>query len=378
MAIFCLSVGCGISGACNYNFITNVLHIQPNQFGWAEAIRETPGFLCVVLVGLLMTISEPLLASIGICIMGLGTAAYARINGIPSLILCSWIASLGFHVWQALQSSMVLRLAEDGSKGKRMGQTAGVASAGTILGSLMVAGCDWIGIKWTGHRIDYPYWFVASGAWMIVGAALMLFVRRNIGHPEKPRFVWKPKYKLYYWLTLLEGGRKQVFVTFAVYALTKEFHTIRAVIATLMLINQVVNVIAGPIVGRMIDKIVERKMMIFCYTALIFVFIGYARAQRVEALYVLYILDNLLYQSATCLSTYLHKIADPEDLMPTLSFCVSANHAAAVLVPLVGGILWSRYSYSVAFYGGAVLVGISAILALKVPHHKCAAKSEAA
>ena len=55
---------------------------------------------------------------------------------------------------------------------------------------------------------------------MIVGSVIMLLVRRNIGHPEKPRFVWKPQYKLYYALTLLEGGRKQVFITFAIYALT--------------------------------------------------------------------------------------------------------------------------------------------------------------
>ena len=70
-------------------------------------------------------------------------------------------------------------------------------------------------------------------------------------------------------------------------------------------------------------------------------------APRVEWLYVLYTLDNLLYQSTTCLSTYLQKIADPEDLMPTLSMGVSVNHIAAVLVPLIGGYLWSRFAYPV-------------------------------
>ena len=59
-------------------------------------------------------------------------------TGVPSLILASWVASLGLHVWQALQSSLVLGLAEGGKHGKRMGQTAGVASAGTICGSLLV------------------------------------------------------------------------------------------------------------------------------------------------------------------------------------------------------------------------------------------------
>ena len=51
-----------------------ILKIQPEQLGLAEAIRETPGFLCVAVVGLLMAMSEPLLASLGICVMGIGTA----------------------------------------------------------------------------------------------------------------------------------------------------------------------------------------------------------------------------------------------------------------------------------------------------------------
>lgn len=377
IAIFCLSLGAGISGACNYNFISNILKIQPEQLGYVEAIRETPGFLCVAVVGLLMAMSEPLLASLGICVMGIGTAAYSRVTGVPSLILASWVASLGLHVWQALQSSLVLGLAEGGKHGKRMGQTAGVASAGTICGSLLVAACDTLLLKWIGHKIDFPYWFAMSGAWMIVGSVLMLLVRRNIGHPEKPRFVWKPRYKLYYALTLLEGGRKQVFITFAIYALTYKFGAVRWVIATLVLINQAVNIIAGPIVGRLIDRIGERRIILFCYTSLVFVFIGYAKAPRVEWLYVLYTLDNLLYQSATCLSTYLQKIADPEDLMPTLSMGVSVNHAAAVLVPLIGGYLWSRFAYPVTFYGGAVIVGTSAILATKMPVHKRIVTQEA-
>lgn len=362
LAIFCLSLGSGIYGSCQYNFITERLQIHPGQLGIVEAIRETPGFLCVIVAAILMAIAEPLVASLGVCVMGIGTGAYAWVKGIPSLILWSWVASLGFHIWQALQSSMILGLSEGGKQGKRMGQTMGIASLGTICGTLMV--------RRIGYGIEFPHWFLMSGAWMIAGSILMLFVRRNIGHAEKPRFVWKPKYKLYYCLTMLEGGRKQVFITFAVYALTWQFGVKLSTVAMLMLINQVVNVIGGPIVGRMIDRIGERRIMLFCYTSLILVFIGYARAPHAWMLYVLYILDNLLYLSATCLTTYVQKIAAPEDLMPTLSMGVSFNHIASVLVPLVGAALWTSFGYGATFYGGAVLVGISALLATRMPVHK--------
>ncbi len=379
-AIFCLSLGSGIFNACNYNFMTEILKIRPGQLGIVESIRETPGFLCVLVVALLMSIAEPLLASLGILIMGMGTAAYASVYGIPSLIVWSWVASLGFHVWQALQSSLVLGLAEAGKQGKRMGQTMCVASIGAICGALLV--------HCFSYGLSFSNWFLLSGACMVTGAIPLVCIRRNIGHPDKPKFVWKAKYRLYYILTLLEGGRKQVFITFAIYALTREFGVRLGTVAILMFINQAINIIGGPIVGRMIDRIGERRIMIFCYTALVFVFMGYALAKPaaqvfdsklvgIWMMYVLFTLDNLLYLSATCLSTYLQKITDPEDLMPTLSMGVSFNHTASVIVPLIGGLLWARFGYGAAFYGGAVLVGVSALLAKRVPMHKPQAIQEA-
>ncbi|MCX6344523.1 MAG: hypothetical protein NT018_05540 [Armatimonadetes bacterium] len=64
--------------------------------------------------------------------------------------------------------------------------------------------------------------------------------------------------------------------------------------------------------------------------------------------------------------------------MPTLSMGVSFNHTASVIVPLVGGLLWANFGYGAAFYGGAVLVGISALIATKVPVHKPKVAQEAA
>ena len=96
-------------------------------------------------------------------------------------------------------------------------------------------------------------------------------------------------------------------------------------------------------------------------------------------LYILYCLDNLFYLSTTCLTTYLHKIAEPEDVMPSLSLGVTLNHTAAVLVPLIGGFLWATYNYPITFRGGAVVVAISLALAARcrvTRHRDFGAKSE--
>ena len=359
IAVFCLMVGFGIYSATFYNFATEILHIKPIQLGYVEAVREAPGLLCVLFAAITMSIAEPVVASVSLSLMAVGMCAYAAITGIHSLLLWSFVWSIGFHVWMPVQSSLVLNLSKEGNKGKKLGQIAGVGSVGQVVGMLLVMAIN--------YRLSYQVWFLAGGCSIALAAIVMLRVRRNIGHSNKPRFVLKKKYSVYYALTFLEGCRKQVFMTFAVYALTRVYGTPLQTVAVLMVINGIVNIIEYPIVGRLIDRIGERKILAVSYGALIFVFLGYAIIHKANILYVLYCLDNLFFVSSTCLTTYMQKIAEPEDLMPTLSMGVTFNHLAAVLVPLIGGFLWARFAYPATFFGGAFVVAISLLFVAKVP-----------
>ena len=367
-ALACLMYGFGVYSACFFNFATEVLRIEPEALGMVEAIRETPGFLCVAVAALTMRIVEPVLGSIAFCLMVVGMGAYAWVGNVHSLMLWSFVWSIGLHTWMPLQSSIVLNLAREGQKGKRLGQTACVGSVGAVSGMLTV--------MIFGHALGYAKWFLLGSAAMAVAAVAMFAVRRDIGHPDKPRFVWKRRYRLYYALTFLEGCRKQVFFTFALYALTKVYHTHLRTIALLMVVNGVVNIFGAPRVGRLIDRIGERKILLVSYASLILVFIGYAQIRHAHVLYILYCLDNLFYLSTTCLTTYLQKIAEPQDVMPSLSMGVTLNHTAAVLVPLIGGFLWASLGYPVTFLGGAVVVAISLSLAARVPVHKVKAAGQ--
>lgn len=366
-AAFFLMFGFGIYSATFFNFATESLKIQPQMMGAVESIRETPGFLCAFVAALSMRIVEPLLASIAVFLIAGGMCALSTVTSPVQLMVWSFLWSVGMHAWMPVCSSLVMSLAQDGNRGKRMGQMVAITGMGAALGMATVLAVE--------HRLGYPTWFLAGGASAAVGAFTLLWMKRDIGHAGKPRFVWKPRYRLYYVLTFLEGCRKQVFFTFAVYALTKVYHTHLRIIALLFVINNVVNFFGGPVVGRLIDRIGERRILMSSYTAVVLVFIGYATAQSVHWLYVLYCLDNLFYLSTTCLTTYLQKIAEPEDLMPTLSMGVTMNHTAAVVVPLVGGMLWARFSYPVTFFGGAVVAAISLFFASKAApkRHEAAA-----
>lgn len=377
IAVFFLFLGFGAYSACSPNFATDIIKIKPMEIGLVEAVRELPGFLCVFVAALTMTVAEPVLGAIAFTLMAIGVGAYATVIGVPALLAWSFVWSVGMHAWMPISSSLTLNLSDAGSKGKRMGQTAAFGGIGTVLGMFAVQ----MAVRDTPHppRSFYQIVFCAAAVALLIGAMILMTLRRDIGHMDKPRMVWKPQFRRYYLLSMLEGGRKQVFFTFAPYTLTKIFHAQVETMAMLMVINAIVGIVGAPLIGRLIDRVRERKIMLWSYSLLVAVFLLYGtihnapQAVGMSALWVfpilcaLYCIDNLLYLSTMCLTTYVQRIAGPEDLMPTLSMGVTMNHVAAVSVPLIGGYLWMRFSYPVMFFAGAVVVvaSIFAVLGMR-------------
>jgi len=361
LTVFCVSFGFGAYFATFNNFAVEKLHLLPVQLGRLEAIRETPGFLMFAIAALTMRVAEPVLACVAISLLALGLGAYYTVDNTLELLVYSLVWSVGLHAWMPIQPSMALNLSDEHTKGRTLGLLGASGALGTILGMTMV----WV----LAARIGYHNIFLLAGGAAFVGALAVSQISKDIGHAEKPRLVIKHQYSLYYLLVFLEGCRKQVFITFAIFALVRNYGTPARVVATLMIINNLTNLLLAPRVGRLIDRVGERPILIFCYTALIPVFIGYATIKSPSVLYVLYCLDNFFFLGSIGLNTYLHKIAEPRDVMPTLTMGVSVNHAAAVVVPLIGGTLWQTLGYPATFFGGAVVVATSvlAVLRMRIP-----------
>lgn len=361
IAIFLLQFGYGAYLAANMNFAVQALHLSPLQLGYVESIRELPGLMMVFIAALTMRVSEPLLATFSLILVSIGLGAYYTVDSFPPLVAFSLVWSIGLHTWMTVQPSIAMALAEENQKGRRLGQFNAVAAVGTICGMGLVL--------WKGDVLGFHRIFLMAGIIIGIGAISSSFISRDIGQAKKPRLVFKPAYKKYYILTFLEGCRKQVFMTFAIYALVKNYGTPMQTVALLMIINNVANILFAPAVGKIVDRIGERKVLVFCYTLLVFVFIGYATIRIPHVLYLLYCMDSLLYLGSIGLTTYIQKISDPKDLMPTLAMGVSMNHGAAVMVPLVGALLWNRLGYQATFFGGAVIVIISIIFAnsIRIP-----------
>jgi MFS family permease len=174
--------------------------------------------------------------------------------------------------------------------------------------------------------------------------------------------VFQRRYGLFYALNFLQGLRKQMFITFAIFALVKIHGMPVHTTMILVLINQTLITLTAPTMGKFVDKYGERLMLSCSYVGLALVFFGYAVVTHRPSLYVLYCIDNIIFFGGIALTTYLHKIAPEEDLKPSLAMGVTMNHVAAVAAPLVGGLAWHYFGYQVIFFTGSILAVISLIV----------------
>jgi MFS family permease len=197
----------------------------------------------------------------------------------------------------------------------------------------------------------------------LVGAAATFAIGKDIGAAPTRRLLWKREYRLYYLLTLLEGCRKQIFLTLAVLVLVKIHNTPVHHIAAMMILYNFANWFGSPVVGRAIDRFGQRPIMTINYAGVMLVFIGYSVFGRWPILYALYCMDNLFNVFNIALTTYLKRIAPPEDIAPSLAMGMTANHLASVIVPLVACYVWEHVDYRIPFVFGSMIALCSLIAA---------------
>ena len=322
----------GVQFSLYNNFIVTHLDIEAHELGWVEALREVPGFLNVVFLALVVLWAPPLVAGLSLVVMGAGIAAYSQVDSVFSLALFSLVWSLGFHCWIPLEQSMALAFSPAGEKGRWLGQLRSLGSLATVLAIVM---CSFLF-----EPIGYQGLFIVAGGLTALGG-LALFGVREQGRPAKERqFVFKRRYALYYGLNFLQGCRKQIFITFAIFALVKVHGVPVETTIILILVNQILVTATAVPIGRLVDRFGERRMLSASYIGLVVVFSGYAVIKDLYALYVLYCIDNLIFFGGIALTTYLNKIAPAEELKPTLAMGVTMNHVASVVAPVAGGLAW--------------------------------------
>ena len=359
VAVFGVGVFFGVLMTLFNNYIVDRFDIEPHHLGYLEALRDVPGLLSVIMVALILRRSLPIVAGIAVVLMGLGIMAFPLATSVMALTLFSLVWSIGFHLWIPLEQAMALHFSPPGYKGRWLGRLRSIHSAAWLVA---IGSCILMM-----RFIGYPGLFIGAGIVTAIGGlVLMLASNESIRETEK-RLVFKRRYWLYYALNFLQGCRRQMFTTFAIFALVKVHEMPVETTMILILINQVLVTLTGPLMGRLVDRCGERAMLSASYLGLVFVFLGYAIVEHRPTLYGLYCIDNLIFFGGIALTTYLHRIAPEADLKPTLSMGVTMNHVAAVVAPLIGGLAWYYFDYKVIFFSGSLLAFVSLIVSQWVP-----------
>jgi predicted MFS family arabinose efflux permease len=351
------------------NFVNDTYAIGDFQRGLLELPRELPGFLVVFVSALLYLMSPRRLAALANLLAALGIAGIALFSvRYGAMLAWLFLFSVGQHLFIPLTASITLEFAPEGRSGRRLGQLTGATNLAGIMGSLLVL----VGFRALGFGFTTA--FLVAAVTFLASTAILRSMRAEAVPAEKTRFVLRREYRLFYWLNVLYGTRKQIFLTFSPWVLVTVFQQPTERVAGLLFAGGLIGIGFNPLLGRAIDRLGERFILMAEAAVLIVVCFGYGFARRLfsadVALLVAsscFVVDQLLMSVSMARATYLQKIAvQPGDVSQTLMMGVSIDHAFSILVAFAGGIIWTRLGFEYVFLLGALIAGVNLHAASRV------------
>ncbi|MCD6504356.1 MFS transporter [Candidatus Bathyarchaeota archaeon] len=354
--VFSINFAFAIYGSTYTNFLVNELGIEAFQIGVLESIREVPGLLTAFILGPMLHFTQPLLASLFLMVFGLGMCGVSTVSDWVQVVFWSVIWSVGFHCWNPIRSSITLGLSEEKEEGRRLGQMNSVASIAGMVAMAFVA----IFSSLTAMR--YRLFFIIGGLISVAGSLVVFRIRLKHESFRRTRLVFRRQYSIYYTLNFLEGARRQIFLTFAPFALVKVYGLNVTVIALLMFVSRILTFFSSPYLGKLVDKVGPRLVLTVSYVLMIGNFLGFAYIHDVYVLLFLYVLNSILMvASYISQTTYINELSPITDLVPSLAMGQTMNHIAAVALPLTGGIMWDVFGYEATFFIGVAVALCSLI-----------------
>lgn len=327
-----------------------------------EFPRELPGLLVVLVISALsflggdvrISVAANLLAAAGMFALGILPSRYIYV------VMVIFVYSMGIHIFMPLSGSIGMSFAKPGETGRILGRLSSVMNIAIVFSSAAL----WVLFQF--WHISYRTSFTIGAVAFVISAVLLFFIKPKQTMRVKKRRLFRKEYKLYYWLCMIYGARKQIFLTFGPWVLVDVFRQPVATMTMLFFIVAVIGIFVKPWVGHLIDKVGERfvlsgEAIIFFFTCLGYSFAEniFPRSIAILFICICYVTDFTIDSVGMARTTYMKKLAlTPEEVSPSLSLGTSLDHVVTVFLPILGGLAWYNGGpggYKYVFLGGAAI-----------------------
>ena len=343
------------------NFAIEQAAFTGREIGILQSLREIPGFLAFTAVFVILVLREQTFAVVSVAVFGIGVALTGYFPSEYGLYFTAVVMSIGFHYFETIRQSLSLQWLTKEEAPRILGRLIGVGSAT----SLVAFGVMFVVLKV--FELEYRWIYLAAGGGaLVIAIALVGYPHFEGATPQRKEIVLRGRYWLYYGLTFLSGARRQIFVVGAGVLMVEKFGFSADNIVERMLANHRFNWLFAEKIGAWIGRIGERHALTFEYCGLILVFTAYAFVENAYFAAGLYVLDHLFFALAIAIKTYFQKIADPADIASTAGVSFTINHIAAVIIPVLLGVVWLE-SRAAVFLIGAGFAVLSLVMAQNVP-----------
>ena len=362
LSLLVIGLAYGLQKGVLDNYLAEVVSMTEFDRGVLEFFRELPGLLLVGVLALMYSFSAERIFKIGAVVMIAGLVMLSVVPASRALVTLSiCMYSLGEHIQLGMKNSLGIHYAKKGKSGLSLGKQHSFHEMGMLAGFIVIIVLFRI---IPGDSTTFRIMFGVSAALVTVG--LISSTRMNDSSrtdSSKRRFYFRKKFTKYYILEVTYGARKQVFFTFGPYLLVLHYGAGASVMSLLFAISAVCAAILSPLVGKLIDRIGYKTVMVSDTLLLVIVCFFYGFSEyffSVEVSFIIccamYVLDSIISLASMASNVYVQELSDgPEETRATIATGVSVNHFVTIFVALLGGWVWRATGIQTLFTISAVI-----------------------
>ena len=380
LSLLLSAIGFGLYKGVIDNYLAEVVGMMEMDKGVAEFFRELPGLLLIFILAVFYRFSAEKMYKTGMVIMTVGMLVQAVVAPVKALVIAAiFFYSLGEHIQLGMKNTLSLEYSQAGRGGQALGWQNAAQQIGQLTGYIAVIV---VVAVFAGTRVFKPVFVVAA---LFLGLAMLVSFRltgSSSTDPSKRRFYFRRKFRKYYMLEVFYGARKQVFFTFGPYVLILFYGADAGVISLLFAISAVSCFFFSPLVGKLIDRVGYKPVMIGDTLVLVIVCFFYGFAHHIFSMHtafviccVNYVLDSVISLASMASNVYVQDISESqEEMRATISTGISVNHLITIFIALLGGWVWKVLGIETLFILSAVLGLCNSAYAatIRVPRKKAA------